>query len=424
MVVGRSVARRRAPRPALGAALGVAVAVAAAGCVREPTAYEAELARIAVSIEVLEHDLFAGPIDLQKVTRHAYLVYRRAALSGEPSDWDAARTTIDAAMAKVGPLKDLIYLRANLELSQHRPAESRRELAKLTAPREQTATRYLLADIAMQEGDFAAARGGYEQAIAEQRTWDRLARLASLQGRTGDVEGADALYAAAQDELTAKEMRSYAWVELQRGLLDLQCGRPAEALAHYEHARLVYSGYWLVEEHLAELLAALDRHDEALALYERVLASAPRPEFHEAVGALHEAAGDVDAARACFDRALSGYLASAERGEVRYLHHLTGFYSDVRRDGDEAVKWAQKDFELRPGVDTRSALAWALYRAGRFEQAAATIEAVLQSGLQVGHVFLRAAEILGAAGRAEESDRLRARALALNPNVETFPLSH
>lgn len=38
--------------------------------------------------------------------------------------------------------------------------------------------------------------------------------------KMGDRSGADQLYLEAEDEITVKEMRSYAWVELQRGVLD------------------------------------------------------------------------------------------------------------------------------------------------------------------------------------------------------------
>ena len=110
----------------------------------------------------------------------------------------------------------------------------------------------------------------------------------------GDLDDADRLYAQAGEEITAKEMRSFAWVELQRGLLALGRGRTGDAGAHYERANRAYSGYWLVNEYNAELLGASGRFDEAVALYEKVLARAPRPEIQQALGDLYVFMGKPD----------------------------------------------------------------------------------------------------------------------------------
>ena len=92
--------------------------------------------------------------------------------------------------------------------------------------------RVLAADIAFQEGHYKEARLAYEALIEEDRTWDNLARLAFWHSKFGEEAEAERLYLDAEDEITAKEMRGFAWLELQRGLLDLRRGRYAEAAAH------------------------------------------------------------------------------------------------------------------------------------------------------------------------------------------------
>src|SRR5207302_7510635 len=113
--------------------------------------------------------------------------------------------------------------------------------------------RALRADIDYQQGRYEEARKGYESLLRDDRAWDHLARLAYLESKLGNVEDAEALYVEAEDEITAKEMRAFAWVELQRGVLDLTHGRYEDAWAHYRQAGQAYSGYWLVDEHIAEL---------------------------------------------------------------------------------------------------------------------------------------------------------------------------
>jgi hypothetical protein len=77
--------------------------------------------------------------------------------------------------------------------------------------------RLLRADLEFQHGDYQEAEAGYVGAIEAERSWGGLARLAYFRGKMGDLEDADRLYREAEDELTAKEMRSYAWLEVQRG---------------------------------------------------------------------------------------------------------------------------------------------------------------------------------------------------------------
>ena len=85
-----------------------------------------------------------------------------------------------------------------------------------------------------------------------------------------DLLSTDRLYREAEDELTAKEMRSYAWLEVQRGFLAFSRGGYPEARSHYDIAEAAYPGYWLVGEYQAELLGAEGRHAEAIELFGRL----------------------------------------------------------------------------------------------------------------------------------------------------------
>ena len=68
-------------------------------------------------------------------------------------------------------------------------------------------------------------------------------------------------------------MRSFSWIELQRGVLDLERGRYDDAGQHYQHAANAFSGSWLVEVHVAALNAAEGNLEVAATLYRKVLAT-------------------------------------------------------------------------------------------------------------------------------------------------------
>ncbi|MBV9761949.1 MAG: tetratricopeptide repeat protein [Acidobacteriaceae bacterium] len=277
-----------------------------------------------------------------------------------------------------------------------------------------------MADLLFQVGRYSEAGESYRELVRESPSWDNLARLAYFQFKMGDVEEAEKLYLEAEDELTAKEMRSYAWLELQRGVLDLTYGRYDAAEEHYRRADRAYSGFWQVQEHMAELLAARGEFDKAIELYGRVLARVPRPDFQQTLGELYAFIDEPTKAEPWLDRALAGYLESVAAGHVHYYHHLTDYFADVRPNGPEAVKWAYKDFQLRSNYGTQAGLAWAHYANGDLHDAIVFIELALASGVREAGLFSLAAKIYRAAGRDLESEQFRSKAAAINPHFENF----
>ena len=385
-----------------------------------PMDYDAELGRMQKEISEMKARALAPPIDVPVATRFVYRLYQRAILSGRPADLQAAESAVDRAIGEIGPLVELYLLKANLDFKLHRMERAEADVVALERFAHDPQLIVLKAGLAFQQGEYEEARKGYLLALEKKPSWDNFARLAYWESKFGDVELADKLYAQAQNELSAKEMRSYAWVELERGLLNLNHGRYQKAAGHYDQADKAYSGYWLVDERRAELLGAERKFDDAAALYRKVIARAPRPELLQALGDLFAFIGKPDQAKPWHDAALAEYLASAARGEVHYYHHLVGFYADARQNGAEAIKWARKDIDLRNNFMTQDALAWALYRDGQFPAALQAIKKALTSGVRDQHLFFHAAMIYLAVGRGEEAKRFLQAVSEINPRYENF----
>ena len=392
--------------------------------VSELPGYAEELSRAELDIAGLESQRQIHPHDQEKRVRLAYRLFHRASLTGRMADFEGVEEAIRDALDEFGPKEDLCLLKANLDFRFHRLGEVRRDLQMCSQLPGRFEARALLADLDFQEGRYEAARLELDRLIAEDRTWDNLARLAHWQGKLGDVAEAGRLYQEAEDDLTAKQMRSYAWLELQRGVLALTHGRYADAWKHYQRADAAYPGYWHTDEHIAELLGAEGRFDEAARLLQKVIARSPKPELQQALAELYLCAGRRDEAQPWLDAALAAYLESARRGGVHYFHHLADFYLDARTDPAEAVRWARQDFELRSNFSTQAAMARALDASGQHSEAMEYIRMALSSGVRDAGIFATASTLFEAAGETAQSQSYAEAALRINPELPRFQMHH
>src|SRR5690242_1480541 len=220
------------------------------------TAYESELAKTRKDIAALELISGRNPLDPEKRIRLAYRQYHQASLSNNESDFKTVKQAIAEIIRDFGPKEDICLLKANIDGHFHCLAEVKKDLEMCPSLARRFAGRSILADIDLQEGRYDQGFQALEELIQENRTWDNLARLAHWKGKMGHVAEADRLLEEAGQELTAKELRSFAWIEVQRGSLMMSRGQYDTARLHFERAAKTYPGHWHTEEHLAGFMAA------------------------------------------------------------------------------------------------------------------------------------------------------------------------
>jgi tetratricopeptide (TPR) repeat protein len=386
--------------------------------------FDEELERAETDIARLSSRLDHQSADLQGQVRLLYRMFHRASLTGRMAHFEEVATQLDDVLGRFGPKEDLCLLRANLGLRFHRLGEARRDLAEAPMLSSRVEARMLLADIDMQEGRYDEAKREYEALIAEDPTWDKFARLAYWHGKHGDISESERLYFQAEDDLSAKQMLSYAWLEVQRGLLAFNGGNYAKAWWHYRRAESSYPGHWFTDEHIAELHAAEERFDQAIEIMNSVVERTGKPELQQGLGEMHAWAGQKDVAQGWFDKAQRAYLESVERGGVHYFHHLADLYADAIEDRHEALVWARRDIELRSNFSTQSTLAWALYLNQQLEEALSYMRVALSSGMRDAILYSTAAEIFEAAGDSSMSRQCASVALDINPMHRRFRMHH
>ena len=278
----------------------------------------------------------------------------------------------------------------------------------------------LLADAATELGDYDEARKVCEELSkledSELSASPRLAKLAIIRGELDRAREwfEKGLARCAVIEPPQPEMA--AWFQLQLGELAFKRGDWDEAEKRYASAGDGYS----VADHVAELTAARGRTEDAIALYEKLAARVPRPEFFQALGDLNMIANRSDRAAMWFLRAEDAYLQSVKEGAVHFFHHLAGFYADSKEDGERAVEWARKDLGLRHSIHAHDSLAWAFYKNKQGTEALAECEKALATGTCDPHLLYHAGMIRMAAGDLAGGKSALQKAAATNPKFNTF----
>lgn len=310
--------------------------------------YDEELAENEAEIRTLTAQPAAAP---HRLLRLAHALYAKASLTTDYVDFRAADNAIIAAHEAGEPAAECSYLRASFDFKLHRLTAASTTLEQLAHLAQVPEIAVLRADVLLQQGHVAAASALYDQLSAGSSTWDVTARIAWLKSHQGEPQEADRLYASAQEELTAKEMRSWAWLELQRGLLDLETGRFAEALAHFQKADRAYPGYWLIQEHIAEVFDKLGRTDEASALYRRIIARTGNPEFVSSLAAIEQRA-NPEAAAALYKKARFLFEQQRQQYPEAAIGHFLEHLIDLPGDPDpELLSMAEENRRLRPSLD-------------------------------------------------------------------------
>ena len=384
-------------------------------------------AETAEKLRELEAKVQANAADFVAWNKIADAELTLLSTTGEIAHLTRAAAAVERSLKTANPEfnRGGLAMRARVALASHRFADARRDAEQLRALMPDSGyPPQLLGDALFNLGEYDAAGRAWEQALARDgsnpATEPRLAQLDLIHGR---VEPARERLTTALElarKLTPPAPETVAWCEVQLGELAFRSGDWETAETHYTAALSATPDDSAAQDHLAELRGAQGRFDEALALYTRAIERTPRPEFMQALGDLCIAAGKAGDAKLWRDRALAAYLASVERGEVLYLHHLTGFYADSLNEPAKALDCARRDFALRPSISACDALAWALRKAGQLDEAAAMSARALATGTRDPHILYHAGMIRMGAGDIAGGGVLLQQALAANPRYNTF----
>jgi len=383
------------------------------------TDFQAELQRIEADIQAMDATTSGAKVltpDTGGQVRLLYRTFQRLSLTGEIHPLRCLSAQVDLAIDSSPQQADLWLLKTHIALKRHRFAEAESVLRTEPSLATSSLAKLLQSDIDLQQGRYLASRQTIKSVLIADPTWDGFARLAHLASLMGSLREADELYTAAEDELSAKQMQTFAWLETQRGWMHFQRGDHAQAMVHYNRASSAFSGYWTVEERIAELQGAQGRFQEAIGVYLRLHADSPRPEWEHALGDLYWLAGRYELADQWKRSAYLQYVKSVREDESCYLHYLADLCGELAGHQREAIEWARQDLSLRSNFMTQADLAWALFRDGQINEAIEYMDTATAVGAVSARLYQQAAVIYSAAKQNELGRHFIRLAAATNPH--------
>lgn len=269
----------------------------------------------------------------------------------------------------------------------------------------------VLSDAQIQLGKYDDGFASVEQMgdlVPDIASITRAAYVAEL---TGDGEETRRLMQRALDEAFTGDDRAFALFQL--GELKLGEGEPNEALGYFLDALEASPSDISALSGKAHALGQAGQIQTAAANYELLLERAPLADFMIEYGEFLEGHGQNDEAEAWYDRARSQIEIDRANG-VQPDAALIFFEVD-HGDPVRALAMAEAAVEDRPFFELHEAHAWALYRNGRFADAAEAIEHAGELGIQDPELHVRAALIHHALGDDEAARIELATATLINP---------
>lgn len=360
----------------------------------------------------------ARPDDFLSLVQLALVEAEQARLTADLDGYQRALAEIDRSLAIVPAYPPTIRARGSIRFALHdfhgALADSR---AVLQASPSDAAALALSGDAAIELGMTADADAAYARlGVVASGPWldIRRARLASV---TGDSERAlslarKAVHAAISADPAEVGFYNYALGEYARMAGDVDASRAGfgAALAARSSDIGALAG-------LARIDAFAGRTDEAIAGLRAAAAIAPQPETLAILGDLLAATGDTAGAEEAFDTVRFIERLGTVQGTV-YDRVLLRFELDHGGATPELLDRARASLATRPDWTGRDLVAWALYRLGRYDEAAAEISAARVYGTDDARLRFHDGAIAVARGDRAEGRSLLESALASGPALD------
>ena len=302
----------------------------------------------------------------------ATLYLHRARLSGDVGDYLRAEAALEAAFTNAVAGSGPLLTRASFNMTVHRAELVEADLVQferrpLKKDEEIATIAGLRGDVALQQGDRTAALAAFERAEVTHPTVMSAGRIAGYHRTRGDFDEAARWYERAIERADGEAGVQRAWALVQRGELEFEQQRFREALEYFERANASFDGWFMVEGRIAAAKLELGDVEEAITLYESVVARVPDGASMAGLSEAWKLAGDEKKAAQWQSRAAAAFERDIRRMPSAVSSHALDFF--LTSQPQRALEIARQNAVVRPGPQSRAKLAQALLINGRSDEA-------------------------------------------------------
>ena len=350
---------------------------------------------------------------------NAYLQHVRE--TGDPQDYARAEAALEAARTRAPENADALIGLGVLALARHEFSDALAlgQRAVELAPRASRA-HGVVVDALTELGRYDEAVASAQQMVDLRPDLASLSRVAYQRELHGDVDGAIAAMARAFDAAagTLPENREYLRVLI--GDLHLLKGDAVSAEMIYQASLQTIPGFVWAEAGMGRAAVARGDLSSAIDHYLAATETLPLPELLVALGEAQEAAGQTAEAQGTYELVRAMQALYAESG-VNVDLELALFEAN-HGDPGRAVELAQQAYAAQPNIKAADALAWALYRAGRIDEAATHMAEATRLGTSYPSYAFHAGMIALAQGDAATARSELSRAVAATGTLSPLDL--
>lgn len=337
---------------------------------------------------------------------------RKARESTDPGFYLNANACADIALSLEEGDRLALNLRGLVLLNEHKFADAR-DLAEqiLSKDPDDLSALATQSDALLEIGRFEEAAKAAQTMMDLKPNLPSFSRASHIRWLRGDIEGAKSAIRKAIDARDPNDPEPGAWALVQAAMIFWHLGDYAGADAGFDKALQLFSDY--PPALAGKGRSALARGDAARAA--ELLASSyqksPLVETAWLLADAKEAAGDAKGAEEAREKVV-------KTGRQTDPRTLAQFYATKGIEAAEAVRLAEKEQQVRGDIYTEDALAWALYRAGKFKEAREASDKATALGTRDARLLYHAGAIRIALGDKAAGEKLVREALKLNPKFD------
>ena len=331
---------------------------------------------LAHTIERTRTELRRDPTNTRAAVSLADALLRQARVSGNAG----LALEAERALTQVLHEEPLAYearrMLGAVYLSEHRFRDAIREAQRAREQRPSDDWNYgVLGDGQLELGDYDQAFNAFQRMMDLRPTAGAYARAAYALELQGKLKAALRAMQLSTDATPPNDLEALAWHHAQLGDLYRQLGQLHDATFEFAWANHIFPDHPFAVLGIARMKEATGDRAGALQAYEALMARAPSPDIAERLGDLYRTLGRPGDAARQYALAETGWRIDVPQPAI-----LARFLAEHDRHLDEAVRLAELTAADRQDIFTEDALAWAYFKVGRLDDAAAAMRHALRTG--------------------------------------------